>query len=172
MKVYYKDINELYYDLKEKIANIELHNNRIIIFYNNDKYEIEQCIGGYKTYYNGKKESGITEDPDIYEFAVEFVHEKQIGLKELIIHDSQIINITENGIEYLDFYERKHFIDFNICNKNYNPDSKCIGERNITNFSFYFQYYNLKLIIRINSLYIFKKKNELLFGTKIKRFHH
>lgn len=170
----YKDIYVLYDDLKEKIEAICLYENRVRIIYHNDVWEIEQCTGGFRTYYNGKKEKGITEEQDIYFFALEFAHEKQIGLKELFILDTAIMSINEEGFTYVDFFDRKHFILFEACKNNYHniyPQSvQCIGERDVTHYSFTFKYYGLTLVVKMKQLYVFKKKSRVLYGKKINRF--
>jgi len=170
----YKNINELYDDLKDKIYDINIINNKININYKEDICEISLTYPYFNIYINKKKYLTNIEDQDIYYFALDFVHEKQKNLKELIISDIQIINITKDGIYYDDEYNRIHFIDFSICNKNYNQkkniNSNSIGERNIKNFSFYFHYYNTNVVIKMYGLYRFKTKKRILYGKKQTRF--
>lgn len=111
-KVYhrnYQNIMELYDDLSDVVMNISLENNKIVIHYNSDAYEIKQSPYGYYTYLNGKKESGECEDQDIYFYALEFVHEQIKGITELEVNDTSIIDINNDGITYSDEFDRKHF---------------------------------------------------------------
>ncbi len=153
----YKNIEELYDDLSDAILNIGLENNKIIIHYYSDTLEIEPCHFGYRTYLNGKKESGVWEDQDIYFYALEFVHEQQKGLTELEINDTNIIHITNEGITYADEFDRKHFISFEDCAMN-GPTASCVAERDITKW--YFKFYSSSISIKFvfGGLFAFKKR--------------
>ena len=107
--------------------------------------EIEPCHFGYRTYLNGKKESGVWEDQDIYFYALEFVYEQQKGLRELEINDTSIIHITNEGITYADEFDRKHFISFEDCAMN-GPTASCVAERDITKW--YFKFYSSSTTIK------------------------
>ena len=159
-KVYhrnYKSIEELYDDLSDAILNIGLENNKIIIRYNSDTLEIEPCQWGYHTYLNGKREAGEWEDQDIYFYALEFVHEQQKGLTELEMNDTSIIQITNEGVTYVDEFDRKHFISFEDCAMN-GPTASCVAERDITKW--YFKFYSSSISIKFvfRGLFDFKKR--------------
>ena len=159
-KVYhrnYKNIEELYDDLSDAILDVSLENNRIIIHYNSDTLEIEPCHLGYHTYLNGKKESSVWEEQDIYFYALEFVHEQQKGLTELEMNDTRIIQITNEGITYVDEFDRKHFISFVNCAMN-GPTESCVAERDITKW--YFKFYSSSISIKFvfRGLFAFKKR--------------
>ena len=152
----YKNIEELYDDLSDAILNIGLENNKIIIHYNSDTLEIEYCHFGYRTYLKEKRETGVLEHQDIYFYALEFVHEQQKGLTELEMNDTSIIQITNEGITYVDKFDRKHFISFEDCATN-GPTASCVAERDITKwyFKFYSSGISIKFVFR--SLFVFKR---------------
>ena len=171
-KVYhrnYKNIDELFDDLKDAIFDIKLENNRIIIHYNAETLEIEHANYGYYTYLNGKREHGECEDQDIYFYAVEFVHEQAKGLTELEIIDTRIIDVNNRGITYVDEFDREHFISYDVCASN-GPTKSCVAERDITKH--YIKFFTPEMPRKIVFAYpfAFKKGKRLLTGGKSKRF--
>ena len=170
-KVYhrnYKTIAELYDDLSDAVLNIDLDNDKITIRYNADILEIEPCHLGYWTYLNGKREAGVWEDQDIYFYALEFVHEQQKNLTELEINDTSILDFANEGITYVDEFDRKHFVSYVACAEK-NPNTSCVAERDITNW--YFKFYgtvSIKVVFR--TLFVSKKRKSFLIGGRTKRF--
>lgn len=171
-KVYhrnYQNIMELYDDLSDVVMNISLENNKIVIHYNSDAYEIKHSPYGYYTYLNGKKESGECEDQDIYFYALEFVHEQIKGITELEVNDTSIIDINNDGITYSDEFDRKHFVSYATCVAD-RPSTSCVAERDITKW--YFKFYTPSVAIKFvfRTPFVFRKRNHFLLGGKAKRF--
>lgn len=162
----YNNIYDLYNDLIDVINDLELEDNFIKIFYREDVLKIEHIYYGYITYLNDKKEKGVCEDQDIYDYAVEFAHNNiKYGICEA--YDSNILDIDEYGISYKDYYDRIHFIVFSQCCKNWktlhpNGSDNCVGERDIVNYNFTFFTDKIKTRIIFTSLFKSKRRKKFL----------
>lgn len=170
-KVSYMSIRALYNDLKAHVSDIVLKDEyaQITVQYNSDVLDVFAEERGYRTCLNSKADISCIKQCDIYDYVIEFVHERKNNLSELEIFDTDIKSIDDTGITYTDDFEREHYIIFSECAQDSDNGDTCVGNLDSSQRSIVFYTPELRIRVSFSAFLSCKHKDRLLSGTRAKR---